>query len=114
ESEHVDESLRSGSGIYRCGASRDRPCYRESRDLGGRARHDRRGRGAAGTVRKASDVMAEVRTMSGNDASARFWWANLALWLAYLLINLVLASNYANWSGGVVMIFVLLSASLYL
>ncbi|MCX7555566.1 histidine kinase [Xanthomonadaceae bacterium JHOS43] len=52
--------------------------------------------------------------MSGNDASARFWWANLALWLAYLLINLVLASNYANWSGGVVMIFVLLSASLYL
>lgn len=58
--------------------------------------------------------MAEMRTMPGDEASARFWWTNLVPWLAYLLINLVLLSNYASWTSGMTMICVLLSTALYL
>lgn len=53
-------------------------------------------------------------TMHTPESSARFWWANLAPWLAYLVINLLLMGNWAGWNSGVLLICVLLSAGLYL
>lgn len=52
--------------------------------------------------------------MRNAEAGSRFWWANLVPWLAYLLLNLLLAVNFLGWSSGVVLICVLLATALYL
>lgn len=50
---------------------------------------------------------------SAVPAQDRFWWANLVPWSAYLLINLLMTTNYLGWTSGVVLICVLLVAALY-
>lgn len=58
-------------------------------------------------------MTAEPRTSARSATSACFWWANLAPWLVYLLLNLALISNYTGWTTGTLLLCTSLSAALY-